>query len=121
MANYNQTGAFVQWVATDTETNATCTATQAANGSTQVKLRHMIYGYTFSFSGGTPAAGTIQIKDGSTVLDQIEVSVLQAGPLQFDYKYPLPCRPGNAATITCGDLGANVKVTLMLRGRTVGA
>lgn len=121
MANLNDVAfALTQWIATDTQTHATATATQAANGSTEIKLRHIIYGWSFSFSGGTPSAGTIQVKDGSTVLDQIELAAINTAPIICEYKHALPCSPGNAATVTCSDLGASIKVTLTLRGRTVG-
>lgn len=113
----------VQWVATSSATHAAVAAVQAAPNTSATQKRHLVYGWTFSFSGGAPAAGTIKILDGaSTILDQVEVaaatSATPVGPMRVDYARPLPCTAGNSAQMTVTDLGASILVTGILHGRT---
>jgi hypothetical protein len=113
----------IQWIATSSATSATMTVTQAAPNTSATQKRHLVYGWTFSFSGGAPAAGTIKILDGaSTVLDQVEIAAATSAtpvkPILVDYAWPLPCTAGNSAQMTVTGLGAGVLVTGILRGRT---
>lgn len=113
--------AVAGWTVVATAVNAAATATKAANASTQVGLRHYILGYSFSFKGGAPAVGTLQVKNGSTVLDQVEIPISLVGPIIVDYVHPLRCDIQADASITVGALGAGVTGTVVLRGATAGA
>lgn len=102
------------WSVVATDTHAVVTATKAA-GTNRV---HYAHGVTISFSGGTPAAGTVQLKDGSTVLDQWEIPAILTAPITVDYAHPLRGTNNTAMTLSCTDLGASIKVTLVLKGTT---
>ena len=105
------------WPVIATQTHATATATQ---GAPSVKgSQHFVTGWTFSYSGGTPAVGTIQLLDGATVIDQIEIPALTIGPIICEYVKGYLITKGDACSLTCGDLGSGIKVTLVLRGRTI--
>ena len=109
-----------QWTVVDSQTNATATATKAAVSGKQ----HFITGVSFSMSAAPAASVTVQVKDGSTVLDQFQIpggaGTAQA-PLVHNYYPPLQITSGNAATITVGALGATVVGTVVLKGKTFNA
>ncbi len=103
-----------QWTVVASQTNATTTATQAAVAAKQ----HFITGISFSMSAAPAAAVTVQVKDGSTVLDQFQIPAAAQAPLVHNYHPPLTITVGNAASITVGALGAGVVSTVVLKGKT---
>lgn len=105
-----------QWTVVDSQTNATATATKAAVAGKQ----HFITGISFSMSAAPAAAVTVQVKDGSTVLDQFQIPAAAQAPLLSNYNPPLTITVGAAASITVGALGAGVVGTVVLKGKTLG-
>lgn len=102
------------WTVVDSKTNATATASQAAVAGKQ----HFITGISFSFSDAPAAAVTVQVKDGTTVIDQFEISTHKHSPEVHSYTPPLQITAGAAASITVGAAGAGIKGTVVLKGKT---
>lgn len=103
-----------QWSVIDSKTNATATATKAADSAKQ----HFVTGISFSASAAIGAAVTVQVKDGATVLDQFQIPATMVTPLVVHYHPPLTITVGNAASVTVGALGAGVVGTVVLKGKT---
>lgn len=108
----------VSWPQITTQTSATCTAVVAAPLAAG-RVQHLITGWTWSYSGGTPVATTIQVLDGARIIDQIEVPALTIGPIICEYVKGYLITAGSSASVTCPTLGAGVKCTIVLRGKTV--
>lgn len=102
------------WTEIDSKTNATATATKAAD----TKRQHFVTGISFSMSATPAQAVTVQVKDGDTVLDQFQIPAAAQAPLIHNYMPPLRITEGKAASITVGALGANVVGTVVLKGKT---
>lgn len=110
-----------KWPQIASGTAATVTATAAAPGA-GARAGHFVTGWTWSYSGGTPAVATIQLLDGATVIDQIETpATTTVNPIVVEYAKGFYITPGNSAVLTCGSLGTGVKCTIVLRGKTVAA
>lgn len=107
-----------QWTVVDSKANATATATQAAVTGKQ----HFVTGFSFSASAAVTTAATLEVRDGATVLDRIQIPVSSASaPLQaivHSFVPPLTLTAGNAATVTVGALGSGVTGTVVLKGKT---
>lgn len=101
----------------DTQTAATATAELATPGA---KRRWIITGVAYSADRAPTTALVVQVKDGSTVIRQYEVSLNAFSPQEHNFTRGLRCGLNNAASITCGTGGASVKVTLCICGFTVG-
>lgn len=102
----------VTWTATDTQTHATTTATKAAD----TNRRHMVAGVTISFAGAVAATITVQLKDGSNVLDQWEIPASTPQPLTITYDRPLRGSVNSAITLVIPDAGAGIKTTAVVKG-----
>lgn len=102
------------WTVVDSKTNDTATATKAAVAGKQ----HFITGVSFSMSAAPAAAVTVQVKDGTTVIDQFQIPAAAQAPLIMNYHPPLQLTPGNAATLTVGALGSGVVGTVVVKGKT---
>ncbi len=103
-----------QWTVVASQTNATATATKAADATKQ----HYLTGISFSMSAAPAAPVTVQVKDGTTVLDQFQIPAAAQAPLILNYVPPLAITPGNLAEITVGALGAGVVGTVVLKGKS---
>jgi hypothetical protein len=103
-----------QWTVVDSQTNATATATQAAVAGKQ----HFITGISFSMSAAPAAAVAVQVRQGTTVLDQFQIPAAAQAPLIHNYTPPLAITPGQSANITVGALGSGVVGTVVVKGKT---
>lgn len=103
-----------KWTVVDTQTNATATATKAASAG----RNHYITGISFSADRAPTAPVAVQLKDGSTVIDEWEVPASAFSPVMFNFLRPILITTNTAATLTCGAGGTSVKVSLTLRGFT---
>jgi hypothetical protein len=106
-----------QWTVVASQTNATATATKAADAAKQ----HFITGISFSMSAQPTSPVTVQVRDGSTVIDQFQIPAAAQAPLLHNYTPPLTITPGAAASITVGALGSAVVGTVVLKGKTFNA
>lgn len=102
------------WSVVDSQTNATATATQAAAAGKQ----HFLTGISFSMSAAPAGAATVQVKDGTTVVDQFQIPAAAQAPFVHNYNPPLQITAGAAASITVGALGSGVVGTVVLKGKT---
>ncbi len=89
--------------------NAAVTATHPAAAG----VRHRVAQVAWSFTAA-PAAATIQVKDGATVL--VELDVVAAGPGQIAFDPPLASTRGNAVSAVLGAGGAGVGGRVALVG-----
>jgi hypothetical protein len=89
--------------------NAVATATRAATPG----IRHRISGVSWSFSAA-PTAASIQVKDGATVL--LELDVTAAGPGHFPFNPPLAATRGQAVSAVLSAGGAAVTGRIALVG-----
>jgi hypothetical protein len=113
-------------VARASQTHATATASLAnptqSSPSPGVNLRWYIDGFAFSIGGGpVTTAATLQIKDGATVLHEVQIPVTAATvplmpPLNVVLTHPWRCTPGNAATAVVTDMGASIIADVTLWG-----
>lgn len=101
------------WHVVDTTTNAVASATRAAEAG----HRHLITGYTISTSETPISSGTCYVKDGDSVLDQVEVNKDAPSPLRSSERWL--CAVSNTASIQVSALGAGVLMTIVLHGTTV--
>lgn len=94
--------------------HAAATATQTAGARQTV----YITGITISASGVIAAPVSVTVKDGTTVIDQIELAASVAAapltPLRINYARPLQCSVGNSAVASLPDLGAGITGTISL-------
>lgn len=105
----------IQWREKDQQTNATATATKAA----QAGFKHMVLGISVSASA-QPASNTlVELKNGATVLDQWEIPAFAFAPIVLDFSRPYECDVNAAAVLTVGAMGAGVRCSIQLKGRTV--
>lgn len=102
------------WTVVASQTNATATATKSAEAG----KTHYITGISFSMSAAPAAAAVVQIKDGTTVIDQMQVPAAAQAPFVHNYTPPLQVTMGNLASITVGALGSGVVGTVVLKGKT---
>lgn len=102
------------WTVVASQTNATATATQAAVAGKQ----HFLTGISFSMSAAPATAITVQVKDGTTVIDQFQIPAAAQAPFVHNYTPPLEVTAGAAASITVGALGSGVVGTVVLKGKT---
>lgn len=99
------------WMAKDSQTNATATATQAAvAGST-----HYVCGVSASFSAAVAGPILLQIKDGTTVVWENYVTTTNA---PFIFAHPLPMTAGNAANAVLAAGGAAIVGKVNMSGFT---
>lgn len=91
---------------------ATCSIAGAAGAI------HFVTGYSISFSGLIAAATTMQVKSGTTVIDQLELPGAVLAPIIRNYTRPLKCAEGALASITVGALGTGIVGTAVLFGFT---
>lgn len=102
------------WSVVASQTNATATATQAGVTGKQ----HFITGISFSMSAQPVSAVTVQVKDGSTVIDQFQIPAAAQAPFVHNYYPPMQITADNAASITVGALGTSIVGTVVLKGKT---
>jgi hypothetical protein len=102
------------WTVVASATNATATATRAA----QQSRTHYITGISFSMSAQPAAAAVVQVLDGATVIDQFQIPAAAQAPLIHNYTPPVAITMGNSASITVGALGTGVVGTVVLKGKT---
>ena len=105
------------WTSYDTGTNAALTATTALVANQQ----HYITKVTASFSAAVAAAVTLAIKDGTTVIWQVEIA---PGVLTFTENFetrPLHGTRGTAVNVTVGAAGTGVVQTVCMAGFTAVA
>lgn len=102
------------WSVVTSETNATATATKAGATGKQ----HFVTGISFSMSAAPAAAVTVQVKDGTTVIDQFQIPAAAQAPFVHNYHPPLEITAGAAAAITVAALGSGVVGTVVLKGKT---
>lgn len=96
-------GATVPNTATATDAAATLTYYGIDDGVSCLG----IYGVAWSYSGGTPAGGNLQIADGDTVVFDID---LPAEATNDDLIFPSPfvCLSGNNLVITLASGGSDI-------------
>lgn len=92
-----------------TGTNADAVLTYASPGAGI--LSHILAGVIWSYSGGTPA-GRLTIKDGSSIILDVDITASGPGYLPLDAS-PIRITPGNAMEVRLWAGGAGVvgKVT----------
>lgn len=104
-----------RWAATDSQENGIATATKAAAAG----IVHCITGFSFSANAAPATVLTVQVKDGTTVLDQYRLPAEVMAPLVVNYNYPIECTSGNAASVTVGAAGGGVVTAVSLRGFSI--
>lgn len=104
-----------RWTATAAETNSPTTATKAAAAG----IVHCLTGFSVSASAAPATVLTVQLKDGTTVIDQYRLPAEVQTPLVVNYNYPIECTSGNAASITISAGGVDVITTANLRGFSI--
>jgi len=99
-------------------------ATAAANAAVVITYpaiagtRHTVEQVTASYSGGTPAGGTLTIEDGAgTIVYQEDVPA--AGPNRIPFAPPLAGTPARALVVTLSAAGAGVIGKLNVRHRVM--
>ena len=102
------------WHEVNTTTNAVVSATKAG----EANHRHMITGWSFSTSGTPVNSGTLFVKDGGTVIDQMEVNKDSPNPLKSSERWMLSV--SSPAVMTCSALGAGILTTVVIHGTTIG-
>ena|SRR3990167_10303437 len=103
------------WHVVDTTVDAVCSAVRAAEAG----HRHLITGWTVSTSKTPINSGTLCVKDGADVIEQVEINSDSPNPLRSSERWLLS--PGAAALITVSALGAAIQATVVLHGCTVDA
>lgn len=88
--------------ATGTATHAAATATAATPGTNQSVY---LTGYSASFSAAPTAFATLQIKDGSTVLETIYVG---STPVTREFSSPIKIASTDVLTAVLGDGGTSI-------------
>lgn len=107
--------AWPTWTEMDTETNTTATATHTALAAYQHALVHL----TVSFSVATATALTLLIKDGTTVIWQVELAI---GVFTFTENFetrPLHASVNADLVATVGAAGSGVVGTISMAGFSV--
>lgn len=98
-----------------TATNAAATATFAG----VTRQAYLITGVTISASGTPAAAVSVTIKDGTTVIEQIEIPAATFAPVRINYNRPLEITIGATVAALLPALGAGIKGTISLHGFAV--
>lgn len=104
-----------RWTVVDSKDNATATATKAAASG----IVHCITGASFSVNAQPTQVLTVQVKSGSTVIDEYRLPAEIQGPLVVNYNYPIECESGQAATIVVNAAGNGVVTAVSLRGFSI--
>lgn len=105
----------VDWTVIHSATATALSAGPAAVAGSQHYLAHA----TVSFSAA-PAAGTIQVKDGTTVIFQVEFGAHITTPIDLNFETrPLRAAIGAALTVAVGSAGGAVVQTVSATGFTV--
>jgi hypothetical protein len=102
--NTNQEGMAVS--TSDTAAPAANTAASLTYAAAGAGINHLIAGVYWSYSGGTPTGGNLQISDGSNVIFNMDITAAGPGYVPFD-----PPKKGTAntsLTITLAAGGASV-------------
>lgn len=92
------------------------TASIAAPGA---QSRNYIIGILVAFTGTPSTAPVITIKSGSTTLWTVTlpaVAAVAATPISIQFTRPLKCGVNEAATVTCGALGAGIASNVNIVG-----
>lgn len=104
-----------EWsVVATTAANAVVTATKAAvTGKT-----HYVTGYRLSASGAPAATVSATLKDGATVVEQVEIPAAVIAPIVVTFRHPLKCTKGALTEVSCPAIGGVTRCTVTLHGFT---
>lgn len=104
-----------RWTVVDADTGERVTATKV--GVTGIV--HCITGFSVSANNQPDATLTVEVKSGSTVIDQYELPAELLAPVVVNYNYPIECGSGEDAIVTVGSPGAGVASAVSLRGFSI--
>lgn len=102
------------WAVVATAVNGAVTATFAG----QAGMCHFITGLSYSASDLPVSAAQVQILNGATILDQLEIPSAVFAAVIHNFIRPYRCDIGTAASMTMGAMGAGVRGTIVLKGFT---
>lgn len=103
------------WTVIHSATASALSAGAVAVAGSQHYLTHA----TISFSAA-PAAGTATVKDGTTVIYQVEFGAHLTGPIDLNFETrPLRASVGAALTVTATSAGGSVVQTVSASGFTM--
>lgn len=98
---------------------ASCTVPAPQSG---VRSSHLITGFTVSLSSACLSSATIQLQDGTTNIDTVQLPTNYVGaPILVSYANPYQVTAGNSATLSCTSPGTGVTVWIVLKGKTAAA
>ena len=115
MSDFAGHRAVTRWSVVDSDTNAVVTATKAAPGQ---GMALYVTGISISASAAPDAPVTVELKDGSTVVDQWEVPAAVIAPIFLNFVRPFQMSENAAAVLTMEALGGGIVGTVVLKGYT---
>lgn len=101
-----------------TQTAATATATLAAPGAAK---RYLITGYEISASAAPTAAGTYNVKNGTTNIVTLNIPTAAFAPIVVTLKRPFEVDVNTACSVTVGSLGTGIVCTVGIHAVIVPA
>ena len=105
------------WTAVDTGTNGALVANVVAVARQQHYLTH----FTVSFSAALAAPVTVTVKDGTTVIWQVEIGVLSSTFTENFETRPLHASTNAALSVNVGAAGSGVVQTISAAGFSIMA
>ncbi len=102
------------WAIVSSAVNGACNAQIAG----QFGMCHIITGLSYSASDLPATAAQVQVLNGVTVLDQLEIPAAVFAAVIHNFIRPYRCSEGALASVTMGALGAGVRGTVVLKGFT---
>ena len=109
------------WTVLATGTNSANVAVVAAiagggPGGLKPPVQHFLSHATISVSAAYTTVGNVQIKDGTTVIWQLEIAL--AAPLVIDIEFarPLAATPGNLLSVSQPAAGSAIVQTVCISG-----
>lgn len=116
-ANFMLGGMPHRWSVIDTKTNATATATKAA----EVGRRHYITGIVISASAAPTAAVQMDVRKAAVDFISAEIAAAAFTPIMWELKRPIEGNINEAVSVVLPALGAGVIGTVCMLGFTTTA
>lgn len=105
-------------VTTVTRSVSGANAALSASVAGVANQRHMVSGFTISFSGGPDTGVTVTVTSGATVLDEFEIPATAADdqqPIHVEFYKAIRGGTGEAITLACDAAGVGNTITGVLR------